>query len=259
MDRVILLLILGLLPVLGGAGAALAAPDGDATAQIEALASKAAQRYKAGKFVEAVELYLEAYRLGEAAALLYNVAVIYDRKVNDPQLAIQYYRRYIAAPDADPAAASRATKRIQTLKAEQAKAEAARRKAELAKAKARMNPPKAPPAAVATTAPVREADTTAGWVVTGIGVVALGVGAGFGFAAATDGDSFDQSTDLTEKQSLRDDGQTKALTADILMGVGAAALITGVVMVLTADEAPAISVAPTNDGRGGAVWLGGSL
>lgn len=257
MYRIGLLLALGL--VLGPAGSAVAAPGEDTTARIEALATKAAREYQAGNFVDAVELYLEAYRLGEAAALLYNVAVIYDKKVKDPELAVQYYRRYVAAPDADPAAASRATKRIQELKAEQAEAEAKRRAAERAKAKAALAPPAAPASVATRAAPPPESDTTLGWVVTGVGVVALGVGAGFGVSAAADGDSFEQSTDLVEKQALRDDGKQKALIADILMGVGGAALVTGVILILTADEAPAIGFAPTSDGRGGAVWLGGSL
>lgn len=253
MFRIVLVLILGL------AGVANAGPGDDTTARIEALAQKAAARYEAKAYVEAVELYLEAYRLGEAAALLYNVAVIYDKQIKDPELAIQYYRRYISAPDADPAAASRATKRIQTLKAEQAKRDAARRKAELAKAKARMTPPAAPATSVTTRAAPPPESNTAAWVITGVGVVALGVGAGFGVSAAADGDEFEQSTVLDEKKALRDDGQQKALVADVLMGVGAAAVITGVVMLLTADDAPALGVAPTSDGRGGAVWLGGSL
>lgn len=234
--------------------------EADPTARIEELAQQASARYTAGAYVDAVELYLEAYRLGNAAALLYNIAVIYDRKIKDPELAISYYRRYVQAPDADPSAARRATQRIQSLKTEQAKADAERREAELAAARKRMAPPpEAPtPPAVAATVQPAEADTTLGWIVTGVGVVAAGVGVGLGVAAGSDQDAFDGSTDLNEKKSLRDSGQQKALLADVLMGVGAAAVITGIVLVVIAEpEPPAVSMTPTADGRGGAVMWGG--
>lgn len=264
MFRISLAFVVGLTGALW-AGSALAAPD-DTTARIEALAQSASARYKAGDFTEAVEMYLEAYRLGKAAALLYNVAVIYDRKIKDPELAITYYRRYIAAPDADPSAASRATVRVQTLKTQQAEADAKRRAEELAAAErrkeaaeARRAPPVAP-RSVASTAQPAEPDRMVGWIVTGVGAVALGVGAGFGVGAAADQEAFDESELLNEKQDLRDSGQQKALFADVLMGVGAAALITGVVLLVTAEaDAPAVGFAPTADGQGGAVFFGGSL
>ncbi|MGK0358123.1 MAG: tetratricopeptide (TPR) repeat protein [Bradymonadia bacterium] len=261
MFRITLALLVGL------AGPVLAAPADDSTARIEALAQKASARYSAGDYADAVEMYLEAYRLGKAAALLYNVAVIYDRKINDRQLAITYYRRYIAAPDADPSAASRATERVQTLKTAQAKADAQRRTEELASAQRRRDaaeardaPPPAPRAAMSTTIKPAEPNRIVGWLVTGAGVVALGAGVGYGLGAASDQTAFDDSASLTEKQDLRNSGQQKALIADVLMGVGAAALITGVVLLVTADtDAPAVGFVPTADGQGGAVFFGGSL
>lgn len=260
MFRVTLAFILGL------TGSALAAPD-DATARIEALAQQASARYKAGDYANAVEKYLEAYRLGEAAALLYNVAVIYDRKIKDPELAITYYRRYIAAPDADPSAASRATERVQKLKTAQTQANAQRRAEEIASAKRRKEAADArrkaalpPPRTVASVVEPAEPDRTAGWIVTSMGVVALGAGAGFGWAASSDQSAFDDADQLNAKKDLRDSGQQKALFADILMGVGAAALITGVVLLVTAEaNAPAVGFAPTADGQGGSVFFGGSL
>ena len=259
MLKIILALVVGLV------GPAVAAPtDDDTTARIESLAQKASARYKANQYAEAVELYLEAYRLGKAAALLYNVAVIYDRKIEDRELAITYYRRYITAPDADPAAVSRATERVQVLKAAQAKADTERRTEELAAAQrrkdaadARREPP--PPAVIAAPPPARP-DRSAGWLVTAIGAASLGVGAGIGVGAAADQTAFDDSEALNEKLELRDSGGQKALIADILMGVGAVGIITGVVMLLTAEaDTPAVGVLPTADGHGGAVFFGGSL
>ena len=84
---------------------------------VEALAAQASAAYKAGDYERAVSLYLEAYKSQRAAAVLYNIAIIYDRKLSEPQLASAFYRRYIGAPDADPAAVLRATKRLGELKA----------------------------------------------------------------------------------------------------------------------------------------------
>ncbi|MCA9526709.1 MAG: hypothetical protein KC549_10505, partial [Myxococcales bacterium] len=101
---------------------------------------------------------------------------------------------------------------------------------------------------------------TGGWILTGVGVAALGGGVFFGLSASQDADDFKASRSLSEKKSLRDDGEGKALIADILMG-GAAAAITGLVLVAIApgDDAPAATVGPTPDGAGAAIWIGGRL
>ena len=66
------------------------------TARVEALAATAGTRYQEGKFQEAIKLYLQAYQIIPDPALLFNVAVIYDLQVRDPEVAIEYWRLGLA-------------------------------------------------------------------------------------------------------------------------------------------------------------------
>ncbi|MEZ4469381.1 MAG: hypothetical protein R3F60_00985 [bacterium] len=259
--RIVLALLLGLA---ASASAQPAAGDNP----VEALAQRATAEYEAGNFLKAVELYREAYAVGKVSTILYNIALIYDRKIGDPDLAMEFYRQYLATPDADPKASSRAMARLQELKAAKAKAEAATRKqeAEAREAEARRREEeaarKAAEAARAEQKP-REGSglATGGWILAGVGVAAVGGGVAFGLSASKDADDFKASRSLSEKKSLRDDGEGKALIADILMGVGAAAAITGLIMVAVApgDDAPSATVGPTADGAGATLWIGGRL
>lgn len=224
--------------------------------QVETLAAKAKAHYKAGRFNDAISVYLEAYQVSPAAGLLYNVAHIYDRKLDELDLALQFYRRYVGDPTASPEGVRKANLRIQELKAEKKKREVA--------AMARPKPPVAQPPPPVVTKPIRPTSNkqkTAGWVAIGVGVAAAGAGAVFGIQAQGSADDFDSANDLTTKKNARDDGQSQALLADILYGVGAVSAITGVVLLLTADDddATAWQLGPTSDGTGAAVYWGGSL
>lgn len=233
------------------------AEGGDETVQqVEALAERARGLYKEGEFGKAVAVYLEAYKLQPNAAVLYNVAVIYDKKLKEADLAIDFYRRYIGSPDADPAAVQRATARLQTLKAERE----AQREAELATLgndEGQNDPPPPPPPA-----PRSSTQATAGWVLVGTGLASLTGGAVVGYLASDTADQFSASTNLSEKQDLRDTAETRALVADVLLGVGAVAALTGALLVAL-DDGPAegsarLMVGPTLGGGVG-VWWGGEL
>lgn len=87
------------------------------TAAVEDLASRAAERYAAGDFAQAIALTKKAYDITPMGALLYNVAIIYDKKLKERDLAIDYYRRFLAARDADPTLVEKANHRLEVLKA----------------------------------------------------------------------------------------------------------------------------------------------
>ncbi|MFN3198754.1 MAG: tetratricopeptide repeat protein [Bradymonadia bacterium] len=236
-------------------GPAEAAPE---TETVESLARQARARYGEGRFGEAVGLYLQAYKLAPASALLYNVALIYDKKLNEPELAIQFYRRYIAAPDADPKVAQRATIRVQTLKAQ----------------KAAQSPIVTDPnvGLISDPGPVvggevpraqENNQALAGWVTAGAGAVLVVGGVFFGLSASASESDFDAATSLSQKQSLRDDGERQALVSDVLTITGLAAIGVGLWLALTAEEPSqrkgvSVGVAPTAEGGFG-FWLGGDL
>lgn len=238
------------------------APPG-ASGQVEVLAQQARLRYQEGRFSEAVGLYLEAYRLTPASALLYNIALIYDRKLDEPELAIQFYRRYIAAPDADPQVAQRATTRIQQLKAApppSASGQVGVLPGEDAKQRGQGG------AQIQDEIPPRrdEGRALAGWITAGAGVALVAGGVAFGLSAAQSEDDFADATSLARKQRLRDDGEQQALIADVLTVGGLAAVGVGVWLLLTADATPpeaggvTVGAGPTADGGFG-MWLGGDL
>lgn len=238
----------------------VAAQPTDTVEKVEALAREARTLYDANEFGQAVAVYLEAYKLQPNAAVLYNVAVIYDKKLAEVDLAIDFYRRYIGSPDADPAAVQRATARVQELKAEQA----ARREADLARLPTRTEQPPTEDVALQPVAVERplSGQTVWGYVVLGTGAALAAGGAVMGVLAGDAADDFAASTDLDDKLEHRDTAENRALIADVLIGVGAAAVVTGLLMVILDDGEPgvdgtAIGVGPTAGGLG--IWWGGSL
>ncbi|MCA9538437.1 MAG: hypothetical protein KC620_06085 [Myxococcales bacterium] len=232
------------------------AQTGETVAQVEELAREARTLYEAGDFGRAVSVYLEAYKLQPTAAVLYNVAVIYDRKLNETDLAADFYRRYIRSPDADPEAVLRATKRLQELKADQE----ARRAADMATLG--NNNDGADPMPNRVDTGIRPTGTSgqvvAGWSLIGLGAAGLATGGVFGYLARDAANEFEGTIVLEDKKDLRDTAKSRALIADIAFGVGAAAAVTGVVLLLLDDggaEASALRFGPTPGGA--QVGLGG--
>ena len=90
-----------LLVELASAGTARA--DGAPTSvhTVEELTNRAYDQTSAGSHAEAIATYMKAYEISKAAAILYNIAAIYDRKLHERTLAIEYFRRYLQAPDAE--------------------------------------------------------------------------------------------------------------------------------------------------------------
>src|SRR5262249_21344515 len=138
-------------------------------------AARAFEAYKKGDYSAALSLYQAAIQITPAAALYFNVANIYDKKVPDPQLAIEFYRKCVSASDATPELTLKATARIQALTQELAQKQAAA-------------PPQPPPKTEAPAAPTPPADPgrplrVAGLSVGAIGLATLAVGLGLGLDA----------------------------------------------------------------------------
>ncbi|MCK6532196.1 MAG: hypothetical protein L6Q84_04415 [Polyangiaceae bacterium] len=95
---------------------------------------------------------------------------------------------------------------------------------------------------------------TTGYVVGGLGIVALGVGGYFGLRAYSRWD--DRNAHCTDAGcdptgvDAGDDAKQAATIANIGVGVGAAALATGVILVLTAGPSERAAASVTPDGRG---------
>lgn len=89
--------------------------EASGTGDAETLAARAYEAYSAGNYAEALALYQQALQFAPAAALYFNVANIYDKKLIDPHLAIEFYRKSISATDTTPELTLKATARIQAL------------------------------------------------------------------------------------------------------------------------------------------------
>jgi hypothetical protein len=112
----------------------------------------------------------------------------------------------------------------------------------------------------------------AGLVTAGVGVVAVGVGVGLALKARSDyNTAFDAHCDDTGCDDLgydqTHDARSRANVASIIVGIGGAALVTGVVVWLTAPSGPAtpkrkkehVWIRPVLTEGGGAVVIGGAL
>ena len=108
------------LSLAGTLGASPARADGAETASgtAEALANEAYEQHAAGKYPEAISSYLKAFEISKSGVILFNVATIYDKKMHERDLAADYFRRYLRAPDAEPELVQKANQRLATLKQE---------------------------------------------------------------------------------------------------------------------------------------------
>ncbi len=80
------------------------------------LADQAFELHAAGNYAAAIAMYLKAYEASSSAVTLLNIATIYDWKLHERDLAADYYRRYLHAPDAEPDLVQKATERLSALK-----------------------------------------------------------------------------------------------------------------------------------------------
>jgi hypothetical protein len=183
--------------------------ESDAVKRVEQLSEQAMSRYEAGDFSGAIALYLKAHKIAPSAPLLYNIATIYDRKLNEKEIALDFYRRFVGAPDAEADLVKKALPRIQALKLALEAQEVMGREASVptvpatpaaaatAPAATTTGPAAAPqPTQTPATTVVQETPTdpgamirTAGLISAGAGLVSLVVGSIYGLRAKSRNDS----------------------------------------------------------------------
>ncbi len=243
------------------------------TESADALAKEARGHYDQGRFEQAVAAYLKAYRQSPSAGFLYNVAVIYDRKLNESELAIDFYRRYIVADDADPAAVERATARIKALKSTAAAEPVPADPAPAPASRPATNPEPESTANVAPAPgggePATSGRKIAAYTLMGIGGAALVGGVALGVLASTVEKKYAEAETVGDKKNMQSLGRSEALAGDVLMGGGVALAGVGLVLLLTGggDSAPSAAPAPESEPEVGfsplpggfSVFVGGAL
>lgn len=145
--------------------------------EAEALARRAFEAYSKGDYTSALTLYQQALQISPAAAIYFNIASIYDKKLPDPELAIEFYRKCLTAPDASPDIALKASARIQALNQEVAQRKAGTTGQSATRQETPTTQPSGPPPEPG------KAQRIAGVVVGALGVAVVGVGVGFGIDA----------------------------------------------------------------------------
>ncbi|NUN15996.1 MAG: hypothetical protein HUU55_20405 [Myxococcales bacterium] len=210
----------------------------DRSAEVEQIAGQARDAYSQGRFSDAITAYLQAYQIIPTAALLYNVAFIYDSKLNEPKIAGTFYRRYIEAPDADPAVVGRATERLSELGESTTKTvEVERNKPKVAIVPIDddQNLTDITLRVSAEETPITDMEI-AGWATLGVGVASLVTATTFAVLAKDNEDTFRSSLNLDDRLDARNTGEPQALAADILFGIGGAAVVTGIVLLVFPDD-----------------------
>jgi len=205
-------------------------PAAERSKQAAAIADQAYAAYQREDWPRAVALYLESYKLVQTAEVLFNIATLYDRKLGDKQLAVDYYRKHNASPDATTELVGKAIGRI---------AELTRNHSNEAAVPTQASPP-------ATPANRRQTFRVAGLVTGLIGVAGLGVGIGFGVDAMNKANDAKAAGCASGKCPDAASGQkeqsafTSGTVSTVGIVIGAALVVVGVTLVLVAPkkEAP---------------------
>lgn len=211
--------------------------------------------YKEGAFLEAAEDFEAAHALEAQPELVYNIARSYEKALAQDE-AIAAYERFVNLPGTTAALRTKALDALTALRKERAARDRARQ-AERSDVRA--------PAPIAVLQPERMTSTparsrTLELTLIGAGIGLAGAGAIFGvlaldaesqwMAAQADGEP------TARVEELVDQTRTHALVADILIGAGAVAAVSGVVVLLArGQENTRLSWGPqlTEDGAGLAV------
>lgn len=250
-------------------------------AKVKELVKQGQAQYTAGDYASAVQTLQKAYELKPIPTLLFNIARAYD-KAGDAEHALGFYRRYRDSSPDDAKLLGEASRAIDRLEAAQREKEEKKRAEDAAREQQRKQEEERLAAERAKleqqqaeaqkAQQLREQQQLAPkprsravpYALIGVGGAAVLGGGVLGLTAKSLADDEKASTDPIAKPDLRSRAKTRALAADVAYGVGAAALATGIVLILTepkpAAEAP-VSAVPQPllfDHGAGLAW-GGSL
>ncbi len=214
----------------------------------EQYSARAFEAYERKSYTEAVALYERARASAPSADMLYNLARIHDLGLRQPALAIDYYRRYSADPEAVPDRVEIAKERMAALEAaaldstERTATERAatqRRDASVNDSpRAALAPPSRAPASPSSLAPAASSWTAlrvTALAVGGVGIVGIGIGAGFGLSARAETDTWERycaGNDCTSQRGV-DAADSAARQADVAtLGFAAGGVLVAVGAVL---------------------------
>lgn len=230
-------------------GDGAASPDADPNS-FAALVKRAGEKYGQKDYLGAAEDFKKAYAVEPRAPILYNIGRIYEQAGKFPE-AVTYYKQFVRQPGVKLENRKDALERIKNLE-EVIALDAKKDDPKVTDPKVtdpkttdpKVTDPKTTDPKV--TEPVKKQpeplppNRTPAYIALGVGGVAL-IGAGvFGLMAGSEHDAFDSATTLQARRDAASAGERNAMVGDVLLGVGVASAIVGVVLFVTAspEEAP---------------------
>lgn len=216
------------------AGALVLAPQQayaqDETAEVVTdISNRGIAKYKAGEYDEAIKLFKQAYELEQIPNLLYNIARCYEKQKKYKE-AIEYYEKFVVAPDVESDARQTALSRAENLR------EVLKASGEISDNNTNGNGNSGN--GNGSNGNGGQSDGGGGkskapaFAVLGLGVAGLAVGGTFGFLAGQDQSTFETAATPEEKRDAKDRGETRALIADIGYASGAVLTTVGLIMVI---------------------------
>lgn len=198
--------------------------DAQRTGQSEVdLNSQGVALYQAGRYREAVEVFLGAYAVDKDPNTLFNIARCYEL-LNEPEAALKKYEAFLASPDIEPAGRERATRAVQALQERSQAASAPQAEASTTAA------PASQPSEAGPRRRIHDKKVLIGWIATGALVAATAVTGGLTLKASKDLESAraEFPADSGDLDHDADKTTTLAITTDVL---GGAALVMAAVSV----------------------------
>lgn len=213
-----------------GTPAAAFAQDDPTEAQFQDLTAQASAAYDAGDNEKAVTLFKRAYELRPVSNILYNIARIYEESGQIDE-AIEYYDKFVVAPNVEKTARRDALDRLKTLREVRELKEG-----DTATADATEDPqPEPQPQPQPAPDPGLSAGQTVGWVFIGVGGASL-IGSGiFALLAQSEFNEFEEATSLQDRRQSASQGRTNSIVADTLLVTGAVSAIVGTVFLVTSS------------------------
>ena len=253
-----------------GEGAEGDAPEGTDTgvsdekkSEGEEYSAQAIEKFKAKDYDGAVELFQKAYEIDPQPNYLFNIGRVYEEAGN-LEKAVEYYATFVKQAGVDIDSRGIALDRLKVLRAiiEETKGPAeVEPKDEEPKDEepGETRPITPPPQPVDTAGEQRRKNMRiSGFVLLGVGAGALIGGGVVGGLASGDNSSAAEAETIDDRRDLLASSKTKALTADILFGVGGALVLTGVILVAAGFAKPKtqrVALTPSFGPRGGGVDL----
>jgi tetratricopeptide (TPR) repeat protein len=212
--------------------------------------------YDQANYGDAVREFNEAYRLSHRSDLLYNISLCYER-LSQYDNAIKALNQYLGErPDApDKVKIQSRIENLNKLRDQQAQPKPTETTAPPPRPAETAPPPvPAPTAAAAPSVERPRRWWVPGTAVAIVGAAVLGASLGTGLAANAKYNDLVNQCGTTKVcnpslQNERDVGQALAISSDVLLGVGAAAVVTGAILLIVQSRKPhAHAWAPTSSG-----------